>query len=306
MLALPHVPSRLGERLLSDGSNTEDTATNWLRARNVTNQPLRSMEPESILGPWSILADVGGINRQNVASFRDSAPVRAICKSLHNTGSIDRDALGTLMHESDELKLAFHRMEGPWEARIKTLDSALRDTVTMHKRLPESIVFACGLLASRVAPGSIEHAGVLAPYINYAKGLLLWYGLCAGLTKGSKLVEFSDSLGRRLLRDLRLRDSVFASPRCDISIDELEVIGVSESSLASIQNSVPGQIAIEIFPCINTLARWPRREAEQKSDYFQPLLFENSLMELQEVTGDLRRAVNRAKRRLDRLGANKS
>jgi hypothetical protein len=53
----------------------------------------------------------------------------------------------------------------------------------------------------------------------------LWYGLCAGLRKESRLESYGAGIARLVSREIRRKIDLLDQPTCDIAVDELEVTG---------------------------------------------------------------------------------
>ena len=299
----------LGQAVSFGWGYTTDLVENWFLARKITRQPTLNIDLKTLLEPWSVILEVGKFTTKLRNWPPISNSIREICYNLHINGEIDRFHLEKLTKGWPGLRDAFGHMDGPREDRVRSFESVLSTITRKRRSIPQSVVFCCGLLASRVAPGSLEHAGLLVPYLNSMKGLMLWYGLCAGMTPESKLANYSDSLGRRILRDMGTEDTIFSKPRCDISVEELDVLSVSEISLRSIRNSIPGKLIVEISPCVNALIRWPateRTHAVTQRSLFEDKTrdFETALLDLNhslERIRDLDRSLEKVKRRFESI-----
>lgn len=283
----------LGQAISFGWGYTPELIENWFLTRKITRQPTLNIDPKTLLGPWSIVLGVDKF----VTNVRDwpsiSSSIREICHNLRINGEVDRFHLEKLTKGWPDLRDAFGYMDGSREERVRSFESALRAITRKRRSIPQSVVFCCGLLASRVAPGSLEHAGLLVPYLDSMKGLILWYGLCAGMIPESKLANYSDSLGRRVLRDMETEDTIFSKPRCDISIEELDILSVSEASLRNIRNSIPGKLVVEISPCVNALVRWPA--TERTHAITQRSLFEDNTGDFEAALLDLNRSLERVR-----------
>lgn len=268
----------------------------WFCARKVLNQPSLGLDPQAIMSPWAVLDKIASRNGSDIDHRTVPSAVFKMCESIHAKGVIDEESLAVITKGFPDLRGAFQQMEGPWERRISVLDRALKATMQKRRNLPDSIVFGCGLLASRIDSGTLDHAGLLVPYLRHAKGLLLWYGLCAGLVQNTRVIEFSENLGRRVLRDMFAEETIFSVPRCDISLDEIEVLSVSKSSISNLKNGVSGQLTIEILPCVTTAVRWP--SVERRSMDVQRSLFEQEATEMGDIVQELDKSLGNVRRRL--------
>ena len=283
----------LGQAVSFGWGHTAKLIENWFLVRKITQQPALNIDLETLLEPWSVALEVGKF----ATDMRNRSPIsnsiREICYNLRINGKIDRFYLEKLTKGWPGLRDAFEDMDGPREDRVRSFESALSTIIRRRRNIPQSVVFCCGLLASRVAPGSLEHAGLLVPYLDSMKGLMLWYGLCAGMTSDSKLANYSDSLGRRVLRDMATEDTIFSKPRCDISVEELDVLSISETSLRNIRNSIPGKLVVEISPCVNALIRWS--STERAHAVTQRSLFEDNARDFEAALLDLDRSLKRVR-----------
>jgi hypothetical protein len=180
-------------------------------------------------------------------------------------------------------------MRGPREHRVRTFERVLKqpnrlDTLTSS--------FLAGLLADQIAPGTFEHVDLLMPYLSQYPMALTWYGLCAGLNADSEVQQVGNCLGRRLVRDLLIPDSIVARPRYDLSIGELEVYLDRE---APIEFRVAGQnhIAVELLPGVPAYMRWPAKDSlpsgslsVQQRDIFQQTQLQQRELSAEVPTGN--------------------
>ena len=185
---------------------------------------------------------------------------------------------------------------------MKAFDSALREIGGRRRKPQKTTVIALGLLASRIAPGSFEHVSLVIPDAGRLEGVLVWYGLFAGVTRGARLAEHYGGLGRRVLAEMLVDDTAFSRPRCDVGLDELEVIGMSAMYRDQLLRRSPGRLVIEIVPCVDAVIPWlEERGAEGR----QGRLFEEEAKGLESDVRDVNRAAERLLRRVRRLGLGK-
>jgi hypothetical protein len=113
--------------------------------------------------------------------------------------------------------------------------------------------FVCGLAASLISGGRFEHSGILLRYLNAFPDLLLWYGLCLGLSRQADLKTYGNGVGYRLLREILRRGSLLDVPTCDIAVKELDVLVRSGLNLGSFYRANSSLVEIEVAPCVNTV-----------------------------------------------------
>jgi hypothetical protein len=88
-------------------------------------------------------------------------------------------------------------------------------------------------------------------------GIVLWYGVFAGTTLSSGLLSEFDGFGRRLAKELSYRDAFDESPRCDLSLQELEVLVGAARVPRGWRVANPGTLTVEIEPSIYVAFPWP-------------------------------------------------
>jgi hypothetical protein len=164
-------------------------------------------------------------------------------------------------------------MKGTREQRVvafETATKALSEARADHH--PENLVgsFLFGYLASRLASGELEHISMVSAQQATYPATLIWYGLCAGIMKGSQIRALSNGLTLRILRDLSQSDNFLSSPRCDIAMQEFEVASRRENSSPGFLTGSLGQLVVEISPCVTTAVKWPALGQEQLHFENQP------------------------------------
>ncbi len=187
-------------------------------------------------------------------------------------------------------------MEGPREQRVAAFEHVSGSLMQGDSRTIMSRAFVLGYLASRIAPGTLEHLSLLRALENRLPGVMLWYGLCAGLSGGTELVQRLGSVGNRILRELRRRESLFDPPRCDVAISELTVLKRSSEPTAISGLASAGRLIVELLPGVNATVRIGKRAATE----VQPV----DVQELQATVAELRHALNRSQQlqsKLERL-----
>ena len=279
-------------------------AQSWHRARSVTRKRVFDQDVRLLVEPWSVLLEVAGVSTSaQVGTPSVSRAVVTICRSLQQRDEIDSAALKELTNGWTELEEAFRHMKETRERRVQSLEIALTSVDEQRKRSSQPTIIALGLLASRIAPGTLEHGGLLSSYAAGMRGLMLWFGLFTGVTRGARVIDHHEGLGRRILRDMLADDTVFSSPSCDIAIDELEIISSSESALRSVPRVTADRLGIEILPCVNTIAPWltsERREGPTQMGLFddETRLLESNIRELNYAADNLLRRLRRLGRRI--------
>ena len=232
----------------------------------------------------------------------DTKPIAQIVEyasMLQEGRAIPTDALLQWLSPDQRHTLpeAFSLMEGPREQRVAAFEHVSSTVMQGDARSAMSRAFLLGYLASRIAPGTLEHLSLLRPLENRLPGVMLWYGLCAGLSGGNELVQRLGSVGNRIVRELRRRESVFDAPRSDVSIAELTVLKRSSDQNAVSSLATDGHLVVELFPHVNATVRIGKRGTVAETPSVD-------VHELQATVAELRNLLNRSSHlqtRLERL-----
>ncbi|MFL6388684.1 MAG: hypothetical protein ACJ71U_14470 [Terriglobales bacterium] len=207
------------------------------------------------------------------------------CSDLFLKGELDSRRLYALDSEIPGISDLAERIRGPREDRVLALERMAENLRTRSAGgNPITLAFAVGYLASQVGPGTLDHLHLLKPYLNLFPGVLLWYGLCAGLHGKSTVASHAGGLGRRVLRDLLLKETFLDKPTCDIAISELRVMTTKFRGSPEFLTNSHSQLEVEIVPCVKTVMRWPPRSDPSDSMF---ALTTNAIEEIRELQVDL-------------------
>lgn len=199
-----------------------------------------------------------------------------------------------------EVSGAFDETRGTREERVRSIDKALVTLSTLVSRDPLTANFIAGYLTSQVSPGTFDHFALLLPYRSSLSSAMLWYGLSAGLYKDAQLKKSFAGLGHRVWREIARIESTLDRPRCDISIDELEIWNRGENNtLTDIPSNTPGVFQIEIAPLVNTWVKSPDKILINGSN--SSTLSVDSQQEVRALISDLGQLVGRVENLRQRL-----
>jgi len=222
------------------------------------------------------------------------------CLNLYKESEVGPETWDLLAREHPRLRDARREMQGPREGRVVFFEQSVLSLAETRRSNSEFASFLFGFLASQIGPGTLDYLSLITPHVDQFPTALLWYGLCSGLQHRSSLHGFSGGLGRRALREILRRESVFDSPQSDIALAELEALTSSDTAAMEFRTGTQGVLAIEIVPLVTTTVRWPPRQADQ------PELFptENSSVDFRELyvqLDDLRTKIAQVQKRMTRM-----
>jgi hypothetical protein len=84
---------------------------------------------------------------------------------------------------------------------------------------------------------------------------MLWYGVCASLSPGTRVLTDYGHLGVRILRMIERHEDVMSPPTCDISLAELEVMLRGQPRSRTFRQTHASSLRVELAPAITTLIR---------------------------------------------------
>src|SRR6266496_4589797 len=242
----------------------------WSKARQFGRSSSAIVSERDLDVTWGVMLSVFfGADSLGNADTKSDNKIVEICRGilLSEFDSVDFEKLG--FGGSAALNDVLRRMTDTKEERVKAFERAQNDLGVSKGENPTRYAFLIGFLASRIEPGSMEHIELLRTASRDYPSAILWYGLCAGLSREAKLQQANGGLGRRLLRDALRPATILDRPTCDIALHELEVL----SRIGNVESIIPvsrsGYLEVEIAPCVNTVVR-TGKSGRNQSDLFPP------------------------------------
>lgn len=165
------------------------------------------------------------------------------------------------------------------EERGSYLQDALRKMSSSGSYVEQGdMAAACAFLATRLAPGSLEHLEILRE--QRRPDLLAWYGIFAALQTPQEILSMYGGLGFRSSRDMLRVEDKLASPSADISYSELKILarGGLESLASRIGHS--SELQVELVPYVSTSFTFQPKNRVRPTDGQQSFSMESSEPEL--------------------------
>jgi hypothetical protein len=116
--------------------------------------------------------------------------------------------------------------------------------------------FLCGYFANLIGPGSLAHAPVVTSLASTFPLGAFWYSVCAGLRPDNELLQAYNCLGRRLIRDSSMFEPFLGVPRCDLSLDELEVFMRADNPNVAFRRASRSFLSVELWPRVVAFLNW--------------------------------------------------
>ncbi|HKO53520.1 MAG TPA: hypothetical protein VJV79_37685 [Polyangiaceae bacterium] len=226
----------------------------WSRIRKLTRQRERNTHATDVTLCAEVLRALSGGGSYPFAG----SPIFAACHEILERGEVRAEA----PRFGQVFAAAADAMLGTREERVDIFERVLSAPV-ISGGPPEEEAFSIGYLASRINPGTLVHAALVAPALQRYPAAMLWYGVCAGLVQNSNVLNELGSVGRRVERDLLVQDGLENRPRADIAASELEIFVTGERT-DDFPISSPSQLVVELAPAITTVVNWTSRTRSGK------------------------------------------
>jgi hypothetical protein len=148
------------------------------------------------------------------------------------------------------------------EARGMYLQEAMRHLEL--NRGDEGSLAACAFIATRVAPGSLEHLELLNSL--RLPGLVLWYVLYASFQAPQQVLAIQNGLGHRVLRDVTTLENLTSRPVADVAFSELKALERLGPDALLRKLGHTNEIEVELVPYVTTSFTYPSRLARSRSE----------------------------------------
>ena len=239
----------------------DQLARRWVMVREMTRQRPRTLSPRVVM---PVMQSFGQLVPSSGIVADDEATGLA-CMEILEQGELESPSrtLGTTFGGAARAMALATR-----EERLAILEESLSAPT-----LSDVDGFKVGYLASRMDPGSFAHAGLLATVLRRCPSALIWYGFCAGLSGGSALLNEFGGVGRRILRELLVPETLVGRPRTDIGFEELDLLlGTPRSPRPEdgFPTGSPSTLSVELDVGVPTAVNWgrvdPARNVERDED----------------------------------------
>ncbi|MCB8747800.1 hypothetical protein LHU53_12890 [Rhodoferax sp. U2-2l] len=291
--AVLHGDGRLGLKQLTPLICKRTLAYAWGKAMGSCVAPESFIElPERWLDVYSMLNTPSAIETANrtvdsvVSGLSLLAQLTIGIKPNTAPGAL---AFELLNNNKDDQEVAWQRLAAhlPRSVSIEDLHSlareerglylqdALRSLASISSRAEnQEMTAACAFLATRIAPGSLEHLDVLKSASK--PELLAWYAIYAALQNPKEILSLHGGLGFRLMRDLLRVEEKLAPPIADISYTELKIVARAGLDAMAGRIGHASELQVEIVPYVSTSftfqsrnrPRWGEGQASLDTGHF--------------------------------------
>jgi hypothetical protein len=243
---------------------TDAVASLWSQVREMTGQNGLGVPPKAILSVWAVALGSNKPAAQSRSLFEQENILAAAWSELASTGEIRSSIWHHLVEGQPELERMREMFDVPREQRVELIDIALRVLASYKHGDEDRRGFLAGYFISRLGPGTLDHADLLAPFVSILPMVYLWYGLFAGANPKGDALPVGNPLARRIVRDLTIPDRLIDRPRCDVALEELSMNGLSENLLRLTAKA--GRLDIDILPGVTTSVRRPPHDVPNDAE----------------------------------------
>jgi hypothetical protein len=251
-----------------DTGSVEAIDKKWELARELTKQSARVPGVREFAPVWQLIECRFRGEPYHEPRDYSSETLKAALSELCDSRELRPSTLERMAQGAVDASVLQSEMGGTREQRVLAFERFVRSLRNLPTSSRDHRDFICGYLASLLSPGSLEYAELLVSYLRDFPMALVWYGVLAGLSAESDLLNQFGGLGRRILRDVLARESLTDSPRADIAISELQILVEAGRAFDKYRLRTQANLTVEIAPLVNTVVR----QTGQGSNEQLPLL----------------------------------
>jgi hypothetical protein len=271
----------------------------WAHTREFTGQLRTAVSPAAVASIWSVPFGIDSLHRRSATLF-EADGVRDAWHELRSNGEISEKVWERLASGVSESRPMRDMLRLPREKRLELVDAGLGLLAAAGKDGQERWSFLAGYVTSMLSPGTLDHAEVLAPVAGMLPTAFVWYGLFAGLGVRGETLLIGNPVARRIIRDLTAPDRLMDRPRCDISFEELAIIGPRDGAQALV-GTRSGRLDVDLLPGVTMSVRWSPQEIlmDEKVHRAHDVEMHQLLLDMEETAMRQRMLADRLR---DKLG----
>jgi hypothetical protein len=152
-------------------------------------------------------------------------------------------------------EIFFYTNSASRETRVSTFEKIIKRLLLDSDTNNFLNSFILAYIASQIAPGTLNYVRLLLPYVKVFKSILLWYGFFSGLYENSQIKKYGDGFGWKILKYLNEKIDIFERPKCDIALNELEILNEYNKTklYKNFNTENKDYIKIEVLPTIDLI-----------------------------------------------------
>jgi hypothetical protein len=243
-LLLASLSSALGQAVLAgyDQNASDWILSEWTELRKQPGDPFRTQEIDGTSVAWRIMGSAVSSSKAPTGGGADLI-VRFLSKAIAR-GTVDPAMLRIVAPLSDginfETLIAASR-----EERINSFNDVVSDLKRRGNRSLRS-EFVAGLTLAIAGNGSFDLLRSAREFDGWLDGATTWFGICAALFNEGNLLTYGNSVGRRMVRDIMVREHAFEPPHADINSSEYRFLPFGEALQPT--THAPNSLDVELLP----------------------------------------------------------
>jgi len=243
-----------GHQLYGEQVSARQMASKWMRLRDITGLPRSQSTAQAVVLAHEVasgrtIQEPTGMMDRNVHFYR---AVHSFVAGHDPDGNDINFAIATCYPEAERL---LRELSGVFDGRMRAF-AQLVQTIQMYSRGAEVDEIAVGYICNRILPSSFAHSGALVPLAPFFPASLVWYGYFSLLSKPAKTSSLSAGLLLKLERDLVEPFSLEQRPRCDISLEELDVLSRATMRAEAIKPTQQRALLVGLLPGVDVYTRF--------------------------------------------------
>lgn len=242
-----------GNHIYGEKASARMVAAKWTRLRDITGLPYSQPIVQAVIRAREVAS--GRIIQEPALAAGDVDFYRAIHTFVagHDPDGDQLDnVIATCYPEAESF---LHQLSGVFDGRMRAF-AQLVQTIQLHSRGREVDEIAVGYICNRILPSSFAHSGALVPLAPFFPAALVWYGYFSLLTKLAKASSLSAGLLLKLERDVVEPFSLEQRPRCDISLEELDVLSRATMRAEAIKPTQQRALLVGLLPGVDVYTRF--------------------------------------------------
>lgn len=268
-LLLASLSSVLGQAVLA-GYNQDVSdwiVGEWIELRKQPNDPFRTQDIDGTSVAWRMMGSA--VSSSKMPSGREDHLIVRFLADAVAAGAIQPATLRIVKPLSGRADFDT-LIETSREDRISRFNDVISDLKRRSDRGPRS-EFVAGLMLAIAGNGSFDLLRSAREFDGWLDGATTWFGICAALLDESNLLTYGNSVGRRMVRDLMVRQQPFEPPQADINSSEYRFLSFGEALQSTAH--APNSLDVELLPgVLSRVSAATPQDGNRKRDDAETLL----------------------------------
>lgn len=241
------------------GKEIASVAQAWLRARQAFSAEQLRLPQEALAAFWAVAGPALAISDEEGTN----TPIGTVIRHFLIDGRLDHYLWRSAIRQMPDIAEAPEHLAGTREDRVREFDRFMRILGVADHVDQLTRDFAVGTLLALLGEGSYEYLPLAQSFAEVFPGAILWFALITSLHVDNDALVSGQCLGRRVAREVFNQRSIFSPPEVDISLEELEVIGVESKGDRTFRTEHQTVASVEIFPNVSAKFRMPKERSPE-------------------------------------------